>query len=384
MATKPGSTRPTCTPCAALLEVQRVGPAHERELARRVAARPRARDPAGGAGDVDDRAGRRAAQERQQRLGETQLGVEVQLHVPADVLAAALARRSPATRTPALLTSRSRRAVLGLDALGDPRGRVRRRPGRRRSTVARAAARPPAPAGGPRAGRRAPRCAPGSRARRRAVASPMPLEAPVTSAIIRAEQRRDEVGALARHPRAGHHAGRTRASGRATASRRRRGGRSRACARRAARRRRRASRPAPMPSTSSADRSTTSTSAGSADHTSSSRPHSDDLVAGRASAACDAGAEEQVGHQRGDRGYCARSGGTPGAPTRAAPTSGRPRRARCAPRAPRARPSMPASSSSFSAPCTAGAAAAWPKRWATSIRQCQSCCEYGCALQVTR
>ena len=32
---------------------------------------------------------------------------------------------------------------------------------------------------------------------------------------------------------------------------------------------------------------------------------------------------------------------------------------------------------------TAGAAAAWPKRWATSSRQCQSCLEYGWALQVT-
>ena len=31
-------------------------------------------------------------------------------------------------------------------------------------------------------------------------------------------------------------------------------------------------------------------------------------------------------------------------------------------------PSMPASSSSLSVPCTVGAAAAWPKRWATSRR----------------
>ena len=43
---------------------------------------------------------------------------------------------------------------------------------------------------------------------------------------------------------------------------------------------------------------------------------------------------------------------------------------------------MPASSSSLSVPCTAGAAAARPKRCATSIRQCQSCREYGCALHV--
>ena len=47
-------------------------------------------------------------------------------------------------------------------------------------------------------------------------------------------------------------------------------------------------------------------------------------------------------------------------------------------------PSMPASSSRRSVPCTAGTAAAWPKRCATRMRQCQSCLEYGCALHVTR
>ena len=57
-ATKPGSTRPTWTPCGALLEVQRVGPAGERELARRVGAGVPARHPPGGARDVDDRARR--------------------------------------------------------------------------------------------------------------------------------------------------------------------------------------------------------------------------------------------------------------------------------------------------------------------------------------
>ena len=46
-------------------------------------------------------------------------------------------------------------------------------------------------------------------------------------------------------------------------------------------------------------------------------------------------------------------------------------------------PSMPASSSSFSAVWTAGTDAAWPKRWATSTRQCQSAFEYGWALHVT-
>ena len=44
---------------------------------------------------------------------------------------------------------------------------------------------------------------------------------------------------------------------------------------------------------------------------------------------------------------------------------------------------MPTSSSSFSVPWTVSAAAAWPKRWATSSRKCQSYFEYGCALQVT-
>ena len=48
-----------------LLEVQRVAPAAERELAGGVGARVPARDAARGARDVRDRARRRAAQERQ-------------------------------------------------------------------------------------------------------------------------------------------------------------------------------------------------------------------------------------------------------------------------------------------------------------------------------
>ena len=44
---------------------------------------------------------------------------------------------------------------------------------------------------------------------------------------------------------------------------------------------------------------------------------------------------------------------------------------------------MPASSSIRSMPWTAGAAAAWPKRCATMIRQCHSFLEYGCALETT-
>jgi hypothetical protein len=46
-------------------------------------------------------------------------------------------------------------------------------------------------------------------------------------------------------------------------------------------------------------------------------------------------------------------------------------------------PRMPVVSSSFSVPCTAGTDAACPNWWATGMRQCQSCLEYGCALQLT-
>ncbi len=48
-------------------------------------------------------------------------------------------------------------------------------------------------------------------------------------------------------------------------------------------------------------------------------------------------------------------------------------------------PVMPVRRRAASCPavCTAGTEAAWPKRWATSRRQCHSRLEYGCALQVT-
>ena len=81
------------------------------------------------------------------------------------------------------------------------------------------------------------------------------------------------------------------------------------------------------------------------------------------------------------RGLC----GTPRAPTPAVPTSARARSrpARCGARAPRARRRSPLRRA---APARCGPRtrdAAWPNRWATSSRQCQSLFEYGWALQVT-
>jgi hypothetical protein len=73
-----------------LLGEQRVGPAGERELGRAVGAGSGARDAAGGRGDVDDRAGRGCAQQRQQRLGEPHLGVEVDKHRAVHVGVAAV------------------------------------------------------------------------------------------------------------------------------------------------------------------------------------------------------------------------------------------------------------------------------------------------------
>src|SRR5204863_9732094 len=75
-----------------LLGVERVGPADQGELAGAVGAGPGARDAAGGAGDVDDRARGRSPQQRQQRLGEADDGVEVELHVALNVGVAALGK----------------------------------------------------------------------------------------------------------------------------------------------------------------------------------------------------------------------------------------------------------------------------------------------------
>ena len=104
----------------------------------------------------------------------------------------------------------------------------------------------------------------------------------------------------------------------------------------------------------------------------------------RAASPCTLRAEQQVGDERDDarHGYCARRRRNS---SRA--DCGRPQ-----PCVISARPlrvsrttisaSIAASSSSASAPWTVGAEAAWPKRCATSRRQCQSCLEYGRALHV--
>ncbi len=110
-----------------------------------------------------------------------------------------------------------------------------------------------------------------------------------------------------------------------------------------------------------------------------------DLVAGGLERAHDARAEQQVGDERGDarHGYWARvrrnSSRTDCGRPHMGCTSTRPSRSwRSA-----SSPSMPASSSIPSVACTTGAAAAWPKRCAHRMRQCQSWFEYGWALQVT-
>ncbi len=110
------------------------------------------------------------------------------------------------------------------------------------------------------------------------------------------------------------------------------------------------------------------------------------LVAGRAQHPEHVGAQQQVvedGDDARHRRYCARM-----RRNSCRTDSGRPhiwvvstRPVRHSRRT--SSPAMPASSSSFSVPCTAGAAAAWPNWWATRSFQCQSWCEYGSALQVT-
>ena len=77
---KPGMTRPTWTPWAC--SSARSASLHTASAAfdAEYAPAPGAPDPAGGARDVDDRARRRGAQQRQQRLGHPHLGVEVHRH----------------------------------------------------------------------------------------------------------------------------------------------------------------------------------------------------------------------------------------------------------------------------------------------------------------
>ena len=100
VATKPGQHEPDVDAVGASSSVQRVGPAGQRELAGRVGAGAGARDAAGGARHVDDRARRRRPQQRQQRLGEADDGVEVHRHRAPDVRPPAVGERRRARRRP--------------------------------------------------------------------------------------------------------------------------------------------------------------------------------------------------------------------------------------------------------------------------------------------
>ena len=177
---KPGQHEPDVHAVRALLRPQRVRPAGERELRGAVGAGARARDAAGGRGDVDDRARRGRAQQRQQRLGQAHLRVEVDRHRAPDVLIAAVGeRRAPGgagvvdeqvqaavalgtcSRMRAGASSSTRSTATQLTRCSPSDGASARRRSSRRATSTSAA--------------------PGSRASRRAVASPIPLEAPVMS-----------------------------------------------------------------------------------------------------------------------------------------------------------------------------------------------------------
>ena len=144
VAMKPGRTMPTWTPCGALLGVERVGPADQGELARRVGAGAGAGDAARGAGDVDDRARRRGAQQRQQRLGEAHDGVEVELHVAVDVVVAALGEGAAPGGAGVVDEQRQAAARARRRGRGPARGR-RPRSGRPRRRSPRRAATRPAP-----------------------------------------------------------------------------------------------------------------------------------------------------------------------------------------------------------------------------------------------
>ena len=116
-----------------LLAGQRVRPARERELARRVGAGARPRHAPRGARDVDDRARRAAAQQRQQRLGQPHDGVEVDLHVALDVLPAAVGERRPPRG--AGVVDEQVEPARGAPRRARARARARRpRSGRRRSS----------------------------------------------------------------------------------------------------------------------------------------------------------------------------------------------------------------------------------------------------------
>ncbi len=137
-----------------LLGVEGVGPADQGELAGRVGAGAGAGDAAGGAGDVDDRARRRCAEQRQQRLGEPDDRVEVELHVAVDVGVAALGEAAAPGGAGVVDEQVQGAAVLGLEVGADPlRGVL---VGQIDGDVGRAdrAATRPAPAAAPRGGRR--------------------------------------------------------------------------------------------------------------------------------------------------------------------------------------------------------------------------------------
>ena len=139
----------------ALLGAQAVAPDGERGLGGRVGAGAGAPDATGGAGDVDDRARRRRAQQRQQRLCQPDLGVEVDLHRRAGRSRSRSRRTRRARRRPALLTSRSsHRRAAARRAHVRARARLRRSGRARAPWRARAARRRAA-----RAGRRGARAA---------------------------------------------------------------------------------------------------------------------------------------------------------------------------------------------------------------------------------
>ena len=133
---EPGQHGADVHPVRALLGLEGVGPARQGELRGRVGARPRARDAAGRARDVDDRARARRAQQPEQRLGQPHDGVEVELHRPPHVRVAALGERA-APGGPGVVDEQVESVVVLGDVGGDPLGRVvvdevDRDPGRRR------------------------------------------------------------------------------------------------------------------------------------------------------------------------------------------------------------------------------------------------------------
>ena len=171
----------------ALLGVQRVAPAGQRELARRVGARVRPRDPSGGAGDVDDRYRTRATRPR--TPSGAAAAAAPRSAGPAPRSSASCGARcspSPSRRSvprqaaPGVVDQQVQLAVLALHALAHVRGASRSV----RSTAITVAPPSSAASARSRSSRRATstRRRPGSRASRRAVASPIPLEAPVIRA----------------------------------------------------------------------------------------------------------------------------------------------------------------------------------------------------------